>query len=281
MEDLFQRMVDRTRARLDVPHLRRLFGAKQRPRQTARTTAAPQLAVTLETPEYDLTVFKVHFGNLTLKAYTKGERVLRFEAIVHNTRDLGCGRVLARFPKIVVRLQDMLERFLTTLDCVDVAFINDETLDQLPLPSLLGTTRVGGVDLNKPRIRTVLAAVLALAPSPTGFSVSELTTKVSSMTAHIDRAYTVRQAAYDLKKLRAKGLVAKTGKSRRYTVQPHSLRAITALLILREQVIMPILAGVRSPRIGRRPKTWTPADRHYEQLRVHMQPLFGELGIAA
>ncbi len=61
-------------------------------------------------------MFKVHFGNLTLKAYTKGERVLRFEAIVHNTRDLGCGRVVARFPKIVVRLQDMLERFLTTLD---------------------------------------------------------------------------------------------------------------------------------------------------------------------
>ena len=34
--------------------------------------------------------------HLTLKAYTKGEHVLRFEAIVHNTRDLGCGRVLAR-----------------------------------------------------------------------------------------------------------------------------------------------------------------------------------------
>jgi hypothetical protein len=76
-------------------------------------------------------VFKVHFGNLTLKAYTKGERVLRFEAIVHNTRDLGCGRVVSRFPKIVVRLHDMLERFLTTLDCVNVAFITDDMLDQL------------------------------------------------------------------------------------------------------------------------------------------------------
>src|SRR6266851_563859 len=98
MEDLFQRMVDRTRARLDVPQLRSLFGAKKRPYRRSRRTSAPQLAVTLETPEYDLTVFKVHFGNLTLKAYTKGERVLRFEAIVHNTRDLRCGRVLARFP---------------------------------------------------------------------------------------------------------------------------------------------------------------------------------------
>jgi hypothetical protein len=31
-------------------------------------------------------MFKVHFGYLTLKAYTKGERVLRFEAIAHHTK---------------------------------------------------------------------------------------------------------------------------------------------------------------------------------------------------
>jgi hypothetical protein len=281
MEDLFQRMVDRTRPRLDVPQLRRLFGAKQRPRQTVKRTSAPQLAVTLETLEYDLTVFKVHFGNLTLKAYTKGERVLRFEAIVHNTRDLGCGRVVARFPTIVVRLQAMLERFLTTLDCVDVAFISDDTLDQLPSPSVLGKTRVGGVDLNKPRIRTVLAAVLALAPSPTGFSLNQLTDRITSTTAQREPPYTRRQAAYDLKKLRAKGLITKMGRSRRYTVQPQALRAIAALLILRDHVIRPILAGVRSPRIGRRPKTWTAADHHYERLRIHMQPLFEDLGLAA
>ena len=33
------------------------------------------------TLEYGLSVYKVHFGNLTLKAYTKSERVLRFEAV--------------------------------------------------------------------------------------------------------------------------------------------------------------------------------------------------------
>src|SRR5205807_5712608 len=56
------------------------------------------------------------------------------------------------------------ERFMTTLDCIDVAFISDQTMDQLPLPSRLGKTRVGGVDLNNLRIRTALSAVLALAP---------------------------------------------------------------------------------------------------------------------
>ena len=30
-----------------------------------------------------------------------------------------------------------------------------------------------------------------------------------------------------------------------------------------------------------KPATWTPADRHYEQLRIRLEPLFRELGIAA
>jgi len=53
----------------------------------------------------------------------------------------------------------MLERFMTTLDCVDAAFISDQTLDQQPLPAQVGKTRVGGVDMNRPRTRTALAAV--------------------------------------------------------------------------------------------------------------------------
>jgi hypothetical protein len=281
MEQIFERMVDRTRARLDVRLVRTMFGAKQRPRQSRRRSAEPRFAVVVETLEYGLTVFKIHFGNLTLKAYTKGERVLRFEAVVHNTRDLNCGRMIERFPDIVNRLKGMLERFMTTLDCVDVAFISDDTLDQLPLPTHVGKTRVGGVDINKPRTRTALAAVLALANSPTGFTVAELTTKARGMSRQTPSDYTLRQAAYDLKKLRGKGLIGRLGRTRRYQVQPHTIRAIAALFILRDQVIAPILAGVRSPRLGRKPATWTPADRHYEQLRVRMQPLLHELGIAA
>jgi hypothetical protein len=122
MESVFDRIVDRSRARLDVRQLRTLFGQKQRPRKRSNGELSPRQAVVIETPSYDLTVFKVHFGLLTLKAYSKGEHVLRFEAIVHNTRQLRCGRVLERFPEIVSRLTAMLERFTVILDCVDVAY---------------------------------------------------------------------------------------------------------------------------------------------------------------
>jgi hypothetical protein len=46
-----------------------------------------------------------------------------------------------------------------------------------------------------------------------------------------------------------------------------------------DQVITPILVGLRSPRRGRKPTHWTTIDRHYETLRTNLQDIFRDLGI--
>lgn len=276
MDRVFGTVADRTRSRLDVPALRTLFGVKQRPAGTAEPSL--KLAVVIERPKYDLTLFKVHFGLLTLKGYTKGERVLRFEAVVHNTRALRTGRALGKFPDIVARLAGMAGRFCTMLDCVDTGFIPDGILDELPRAAEIGAVRTGGIDLNKPRMRAALATAAALAPAPGGgFTVADFAARTRAMTGQ--EAYTVRQAAYDLRKLRGKNLAVKPGRSRRYQITPDAARTITALLTLRDHVIAPILAGVRSPRMGRKPAHWTDIDRDYENLRIGMQALFRDLAI--
>jgi hypothetical protein len=278
MQRLFDTVVDRTRSRLNVTRLRTMFGAKQRPHHD-RAGGPPRLAAMIETPVYDLTNFKVHFGRLTLKAYTKGEHVLRFEAIVHNTKELNCRRGIDMFGEIVNRLAGMAKRFCTALDCVDIGFLPDHTLDELPTPSQIGATRVGGIDLNRARMRSALAAVLALAASPNGFTVTQFAEQVRVMTGQTTNDYSTRHASYDLRKIRGKHLVDKPGRTRRYHVPPDAARTITALLTLRDQVIAPIIAGVRSPRLGRKPITWTPVDRDYETLRIDLQTLFTHLGI--
>jgi hypothetical protein len=278
MQELFDAVVDRTRSRLDVPKLRHLFGAKTRP-HCNRASGPPRLAAVIETPRYDLTIFKLHFGRLTLKAYTKGERVLRFEAIVHNTRELNCGRVLERFGEIVGRLASMADRFCTMLDCVDIGFLADGILEELPRPSQIGATRVGGIDLNRRRTRNALSAVLALAAAPAGLSVAGFLDKVHQLTGQSEADYTRRQAAYDLRKLRAKHLIVMPARTRRYHVPPQAARTIAGVLALRDHIIAPILAGVRSPLLGRKPSQWTTLDRDYERIRVDMQELFGHLGL--
>ena len=51
------------------------------------------------------------------------------------------------------------------------------------------------------------------------------------------------------------------------------------MLTLRDQVIAPILAALRSPRMGCNRAHWTRVDRDYERIRIDMQTLFTDLAI--
>jgi hypothetical protein len=130
----------------------------------------------VQASSYDLTVFKVQWGNLTLKIYDKGERVLRVEVVVHNAKDLKCGKVLDKLPELLAR----------------------------------------------------------------------------NRKAH----------------------------SRCYVSDPTGVRTMCAYLLLREQVIKPLLAGA-AHRLGRPPKVVHPLDQHYLNLRTEMSRTFETLGLAA
>jgi hypothetical protein len=122
MEDLSGRILDRTRSRLDIPALRTIFGLKNRPHGN-RAPGPPAQEIVIEKPQYGLSWFRIRFGMLQVKAYTKGEHVLRFEATVHNTRELRCRRSLEYFSKIITRLSGIAGQFATLLDCADTGFL--------------------------------------------------------------------------------------------------------------------------------------------------------------
>ena len=276
LEQVFQGTIDRTRSLLDIKTLKTIFGTKKRPSR-CKHTKEPRCEVVVERPEYNLTVFRIHFGKITAKIYTKGERVLRIEIVVHNTKELHCSRSLPNFSEIVLRLKGILNRFLNALHGIDIATISGDSLDELPKPSQVGRTRIGGVDINQPRMRSVLQATLALSVAPQGFQCADLAAKVQE---HIASPYTSRQAAYDLKKLRGKNLVRKIDNSRRYEPVPEGLREMTALLVLREKVIKPVLAGAGKPKRGRKPKYQSQIDIHYANIQTEMQGLFQIIGLA-
>lgn len=100
---------------------------------------------------------------------------------MHNTNQLGCGRALEKFPEIITRLTGMGDRFTSMLDCLEFGLPARGHPRPAPTARPDRGHRIGGVDVNKPRIRTVLAAVLALAVGPEGFAVAQFTTKVRSM----------------------------------------------------------------------------------------------------
>ena len=281
MEQAFQALIDRSRVLLDLRTVRTILGYQRRPKYRKRKKKSAEWEVAVERPTYDLTIFKLHCGKLTLKIYTKGERVLRIEVVVHNTEELDCGRSLEKFPEIVAQAKVILERFMNALSCIDQCFIADSMLEQLPAPSQVGKTTVGGIDLNKPRMRWVAEALIALSPSPGGFTAAELARQVQELGHQSETQYGARRAAYDLKKLRGKQIVQRIGQTRRYESMPQGLKALTALVVLRNKAIQPLLAAAQEIRPSRGALNPRPLDTHYDTIRTAMRGVFQELGFAA
>ena len=133
--------------------------------------------------------------------------------------------------------------------------------------------------LRQASIRAALAAVLALAVAPEGFTVAQFTTKVAAMTGQTDADYTTRQGACDLRKLRGKQLVAKPGRTWRYHVPEAAARTIAALLTIRDQVIARLLAGARTPRGGAAHRSPEPGSTATTRLCASTCNLFQDLGL--
>jgi hypothetical protein len=129
-------------------------------------------------------------------------------------------------------------------------------------------------------LRSCSQAVAAAAAKERAEGKTQLADQVRS-SGVLDPSYDARRAAYDLKKLRGKELVSKVLHSRRYCLPAASIRTIAALVILRERVLRPILAGVGKPKMGRKPKNWAPIDEHYETIRRDMFTLMQDLRITA
>src|SRR5580704_15159634 len=93
--------------------------------------------------------------------------------------------------------------------------------------------------------------------------------------------YGPTRAAYDLKKFRGQQIVQRIGQTRHYEAAPAGLRAITALVVLRNKAIKPLLAAAQELRPRRGAQNPTPLDAHYDAVRAAMRGVFHELGIAA
>ena len=275
MDQVFQALIDRSRAPMDLKTIKTILGYKRRPKYRQRARRSTEWEVAVERPTYDLTIFKLHSGKLTLKIYTKGERILRIEAVAHNTQELNCGRSLDKFPEVVFRLKAILERFADALSCIDQCFIADDL-------ARASAARLAGRQNSRRWHRSQQGADALCRRGPDRLvsgqwiAASDVAARVRLLSKQSPLQYGPRHAAYDLKKLRGKQIVDRIRHTRRYETLPSGLRALTALLVLRNKAIKPLLAAAQPLRPTRGAHNPHPIDAHYQTINLAMQGVFHE-----
>ena len=277
LDEVYQNIIDLTRGKLDIARLKTIFGRKNRPYNRKSKTCG--FEVRIERPDYNMTIFKIHFGKLTVKLYDKGERTLRAEVVVHNAKALKCKRSISEFAEIIKKLQIIMNSFMNNLLHAHVSVLNDGSLSNLVIPSKKGKSRLAGVDINKQRNQAIMETVLALSMQPGGYVIGDVAEKMKGMVGNRYGKYTNRKAAYDIKKLRGKKLVRKLKGTNRYTTTTKGIETITAILVLVQKQLPAVLAAINKESISNNPEELSLLDSHYLNIRKEVKQINQIMGI--
>ena len=169
---------------------------------------------------------------------------MRTETVICDTKDFGIGRRVCEQNWDALRAvgEDANRRLLDA-----------ESTDAMPAPDVATFERVtqpstnedgfysSGLRFGDPRVMAVLVSILAFCFVAGGFTNRQLVERVSAL---LDAPYSSRQAGYDLRRLRRKGLIWKIPKKHRYQLTPDGRRIAVLFTKAYGRVIAPGLTAL-------------------------------------
>ena len=217
----------------------------------------------------------VDYKHATIKQYHKEGRALRTETTINDTRDFGIGKRLTNLPALreigfranrrllgVQRLSHDPARGIEVF-----AAVNN------PITTLNGR-RVAGLRFADPRAHALLSALLTFRLLPHGFTNRDLRTLVAELSGKDPKHIPAGQMTYDLRRLRAHGLIDRLPGTHRYRVTDPGLQHALFLTRTHDRLLRDGLAQLHDPT-NRRLRAAGHAYQHAVDALVH------ESGLAA
>ena len=198
-------------------------------------------------------VIRSHYANGFIKQYVRDHLILRTEPATNNVNDYGINKAVANLPALRKRLSEITDNYLTVQQDILETFIDRGQLRTLTQPTITATgKRIPGLKLDNPRQLAVMHALVRFAHIAAGgtFTPAEIHPYVIDVLGSSPERYTLASLRYDLSKLRAKQLIVKVPRSRRYRLLSQGYSICLVFLKLFERIYAPLTAGVLSPVSG-------------------------------
>ncbi len=221
---------------------------------------------------------RIEYKKTKVKQYHKEGRALRTETVINDPRDFGIGKGLSNLPAL------RQVGFTANRRLLDVQRISHNPADgaaaiaAITAPVITATgTRIPGLRFTDERVQALLTALCAFRLLPNGFTNRDLRTHLAPLTGKHFEDMTSGQITYDLRRLRAHGMIERVPRTHRYRVTDNGLRHALFLTRLHARFLRPGLAELT----GHPPPPAPPlrvADRAY---RNALDNLARQAGLAA
>jgi len=247
LDKLGERLLDANRTLGQPNKITVIFGRK------ISTHYRGKLQTEIEDMNLPNPVIRSHYRNGFIKQYVRDHVILRTEAASNNVNDYGLNKAVEHLPALRDKLSAINDRYLDVQQDILETFVDRGQLQRLTTPTITPTgKRIPGLKLDHPRQLALMHALVRFAhiPAANTFSTAEIYPHVIAALAATSKPYRLSSLRYDLSKLRAKGLVEKLPRSRRYRLPAEGYSVCLIFLKLFERVYAPLAAGLLLPVPG-------------------------------
>lgn len=221
---IFERSCEIGLWRLTANRISEIFGVRLHQRLRGK------LASVIDQIEHGHHVFRAYWKNAFLKQYEKFSRFLRNELCSNNLRDFGLKKGLDHLDAVRKRFQIITDRFAAfQAECLNV-HVDFPLLQRLALPITIGAVRYPGIKIHDARMIRLLEVLLHGGNTVGGWTAQQVHDAVLTTFRLSAGSYRLNQLRYDLRKLKAHGLLERDGS--RYAYQLTAKGVQVALLFL-------------------------------------------------
>jgi hypothetical protein len=242
-----------------------------------------KLQTVLDQREIGHPVLRWYYQTSFAKQYVRGDqhtdRILRTETCSNDAYHFGVGRRLENLPLLREKLAATNQRCLTEQAELLASAVDTGQLAALAAPTLIGQRRIPGLKLHDDRVIRLLETLLHPGGFVRDWTTRELHTRVVARHQLADDGYRLSQLRYDLNKLRAKRLVQRLGRTRRYQLTPLGLKLGVVLVKLRTRFLGPLVSLIQHPQPKPIPRPSNSVDAAYRELDAALEHLSAALGL--
>jgi hypothetical protein len=185
-------------------------------------------------------VIQAHYKHSKVKQYFKDGRALRTETTVNDPYDFGVRRTLSpdTWKALLTLGHDVNTRLMTTQLQACQCAPDPAALQAVVLPSTHDGLAAPGLRFGDPRVMALLACLCHY-----GHLFAGLTNRsLRELVAGPIPGYSARQATYDLRRLRRKGLIRRVARSQRYELTDHGRMIAVFFTKTHTRIVNPSLA---------------------------------------
>ena len=242
-----------------------------------------KLQTVLDRREAGHPVLRWYYQTSFAKNYTRGDRrgdcILRAETCSNDSRHFGVGRRLDNLPLLCEKLTATNDRTLALQADLLASTVDSGHLASLAKPTIVGKRRVPGLRLHDDRVIRLLDTLLHPAAFAAEWTTRDVHARVLARHRLADDDYRLGQLRYDLAKLRAKGVVQRLGRTRRYRLTPQGAKLGVLLVKLRARLLGPLATLAVQPTPQRPPVAHNSVDAAFRQLDSALDQLCVTLGL--